>query len=278
MMKCNYIGENEYETFEKIVEEKYSASKTVLTSLKVRIESCYIQYLDRFEELETKPTSEFSISEDDAKRHLQGCYSSLTKTGIPLRASIFSNQPTVLKTLCPFCLLGEPKTLDHYIGQNEFPEYSFLVKNLIPCCYNCNQVKDIGWRYNYKRRFIHFYNDDFFENQFLFAELFIIMGIPSIKFSLTKPSGLDNDSFQIIEWHFHDLDLLQKYRERGNSLLSTEIKIMKDSRDINGLSDEQIKIQLQIKEKNFADDYGINYWQSTMYQCMSHNVNKLLTL
>lgn len=277
MIKCNYIGENEYDTFEKIVEEKYTASRTVLTGIKARVESCYIQYLDRFEELESKPSSEFLVAEIDAKRHLEGCYSSLTKTGIPIRGAIFSKQPDVLKTLCPFCLLGQPTTLDHYIGKDEFPEYSFLVKNLIPCCYACNQVKDIGWRTNYNRRFIHFYNDDFFENQFLFAELLIIKETPIMKLTLKQPDDLEDDSFQIIEWHFEDLNLLQQYKERCNSLLSTELNIMKDSIN-DGLSINQIINQLKIKEKNFADDFGLNYWISVMYQCMSQNVNKLLAI
>lgn len=276
MMNCIYIGENEYDTFTKIVKEKYNPSKDVLTAVTIRVENCYNQYLFRFDELESKQFSEFSDIEVEQKKHLQGCYSSLTKTGIPIKSSIFSSQPDVLKTLCPYCMLSTPTTLDHYIGKNEFPEYSFLVKNLVPCCSSCNIIKDEKWRSNYRRRFIHFYNDNFFGEQYLFAELKIVGNTPFMKFSLTKPSALDDKSFQILNWHFEDLKLLEQYEQKCNTLLSTEIKIIKDGNFNDGLTLQQIKIQLQRREKNFADDYGINYWKSIMFQCMSQNVNDLL--
>src|SRR5690554_3657876 len=113
MIQCNYIGKDEFSTFEKIILEKYNPGKSLLIRIKARVEASYNQYLDNFDELESKPSSDFV---DDERIHLKGCYSSLTKTGIPLRALIFSEQPDVLKTLCPFCLLDKPRTLDHYMG------------------------------------------------------------------------------------------------------------------------------------------------------------------
>lgn len=278
MMKCNYIGENEFSTFGIIIREKRTISRTALINIEARVENCYNQYLFRFEELESKPFSEFSELEIEEKKHLQGCYSSLTKTGLPIKSSIFAKQPNVLKTLCPFCLLGKPTTLDHYIGKDEFPEYSFLVKNLIPCCSGCNTIKDTKWRENYKRRFIHFYNDDFFDDQFLFAELKIIKNTPVMSLSLRKPDDLDDDSFQIIEWHFEDLKLLNQYVEKCNTLISTELKIIKEGRNINHLTTNQVMVNLQISEKKYADDYGLNYWKSVMFQCMSQNVPELLAI
>lgn len=277
MMKCNYIGENEFQTFETIIDEKNNPGKTILTNVKDRVHLCYEQYLERFNELESKQSSEFLDTEVEERKHLQGCYSSLTATGKPIRASIFSQQPNVLKMLCPFCLLDKPKTLDHYIGQEEFPEYSFLVKNLIPCCYDCNQIKTTKWRENNRRRFIHFYNDNFFDEQFLFADLAIIANTPIINLSINKPQSMTNEDFQIIEWHFEDLNLIQQYKERCNSYLSTELKIIKDS-SINGLSNQQITTQLLTSERNYAGDYGLNYWKSVMFQCMSQNVNEQLAI
>ncbi|WP_162623294.1 hypothetical protein [Confluentibacter sediminis] len=271
------MGVNEFETFETIVEEKYNPGKTILTNIKSRVETSYNQYLTRFDELEAKLSSEFTEKEVEEKNHLQGCYSSLTKTGIALKASIFENQPDTLKAFCPFCLLDKPRTLDHYVGQNEFPEYSFLAKNLIPCCYDCNQVKNDKWRRNNRRRFIHFYYDNFFDYQFLFAELTIAQETPMINLLLQKPIEINERDFQIIQWHFEDLKLLNQYNGRCNTLLSTEIKILKQSR-VNGMSEQQIENQLLTSEKNYADDFGINYWKSVMFNCMSQNVHSILSL
>lgn len=277
MINCNYIGENEFQTFEKIITEKNNPGRIVLNGIKHRVESCYEQYLNRFNELETKQSSEFTEQEIDERRHLQGCYSSLTVTGKSIRASIFSEQPTVLKMFCPFCLLDKPRTLDHYIGQDEFPEYSFLVKNLVPCCYDCNQIKTTRWRQNNRRRFIHFYNDNLFDKQFLFAELAITANTPVINLSIVKPQGMTNEDFQIIECHFEDLNLFQQYKERSNSTLSTELKKIKKLLNL-GFTNEQIIAQLQTSEKSYAEDYGLNYWKSVMFQCMSQKVDELKAL
>ncbi|MGC1474152.1 MAG: hypothetical protein WA775_16290, partial [Psychroserpens sp.] len=111
----------------------------------------------------------------------------------------------------------------------------------------------------------------------LFSDLTIIAETPIINLSLQKPENLSDDGFQIIKWHFEDLNLIQQYKERCNSTLSTELKIIKDSSN-NGLSNQQIITQLKTSESNYADDYGLNYWKSTMFQCMSQNVDELLAL
>ena len=275
MMNCNYIGGNEFETFETIVDEKNNPGKTILTNIKARIENSYNQYLDRFDELEAKASSEFTDTEVEEKSYLQGCYSSLTKSSKIVKAAIYESQPDVLKTFCPFCLLDKPKTLDHYVGKKEFPEYSFLIKNLIPCCYDCNQTKGDIWRVNSKRRFIHFYNDDFFEHQFLFAELVIVQDTPTIEFSLKKPDELNDSNFQIIQWHFEDLKLIKQYKERCNTLLSTKVETLKKSLKI-GITKQQLLSQLKASESDLANKFGVNYWKSAMFQCVANNINILL--
>ena len=277
MLRCYYIGGDEFLEFENIITEKNNPGKDILTNIKSRVNISYRQYLDRFDELESKVSSDFELVESEERRHLQGCYSSLTSISRKRKALIYSEQPDVLKTFCPFCLLDKPRTLDHYIGQDEFPEYSFLAKNLIPCCYDCNQKKNTTWRRNDKRRFIHFYNDDFFGEQFLFADLILANNTPAFQFSLKQSPTLNDANFQIIQWHFEDLELLEQYGLRCNSLLSTEIKIM-TQQIANGLSIQQLSEQLSISENNFANDFGVNYWHSVMYQCMSQNVNELLSI
>jgi hypothetical protein len=42
---------------------------------------------------------------------------------------------------CPYCGQRDVGTLDHYLPQGGFPEFSVLPSNLIPCCRDCNHEK-----------------------------------------------------------------------------------------------------------------------------------------
>lgn len=272
MLNCNYTGYNEIVALGTIADEKNNPAKTTLKAIINRIENCYEQYLNNFHTLEGKVKSAILNTENEEKIALQLCYSSETRTFKYIRGKIFDIQPNSLKALCPYCLLNRPKTLDHYIGQSEFPEYSILQRNLIPCCFDCNNKKGEEWRYNKKRRFIHFYNDHFLNHSFLKARLIYTKGsiIPKIDFYLSKPAAMNNSDFKIVKFHFKDLQLLNEYNMRANTLVSSEITVMKES-VINGITKQNIINSLISRANALANDFGINYWFAEMYITLATN-------
>lgn len=46
-----------------------------------------------------------------------------------------------LRGKCPFCMISEATTLDHYFPESIYPEYIIFVPNLVPCCNFCNIKK-----------------------------------------------------------------------------------------------------------------------------------------
>ena len=85
---------------------------------------------------------------------------SAEEKSVKIKAKITEIMPSAIKEKCPYCMLSEPGTFDHYIGKGEFPEFSILSKNLVPCCSKCNSKK--GEKFlseNGKRIFISFYFD-----------------------------------------------------------------------------------------------------------------------
>ena len=144
MINCVYTGgvnNDEFDRFVVIIKEKYNPGKDCLIGIQNRVLTTYNRYLYNFDDLQNSQGSEFDELETEEKKYLNLCYSSQTKTFEEKRGEIFSNQSKQLIAFCPYCLLNKPNTLDHYLGKTEYPEYSILIKNLVPCCYDCNQKK-----------------------------------------------------------------------------------------------------------------------------------------
>jgi len=144
MVNCNYIGgqnNDEYDRFVEVINEKNGNRRNSLLGVQNRISNCYQTYLNDFETLQFSNGSIFNNTELIEKEALNHCYSVRTNTFKLKRGEIFESQSIQIKAFCPYCLLNKPATLDHYIGKTEYPEYSILIKNLIPCCNVCNQKK-----------------------------------------------------------------------------------------------------------------------------------------
>ncbi|MGN1159175.1 MAG: hypothetical protein ACI4SE_03160 [Lachnospiraceae bacterium] len=109
-------------------------------------------------------------------------------------------------------MLSEPGTFDHYLGKGQFPEYSVLSKNLVPCCSKCNSKK--GEKFlsaNGNRIFISFYFDKLPKSSFLVVELGVDGDVPYIKNMYTR-SNMGNSIDEIIETHFDELELFERYK------------------------------------------------------------------
>lgn len=268
MINCRYLQVNEPIVFGTIISEKNEPGRTILRNGSKRVLGTYSTYLGSFPNIQAN-RSAFLRKELDIRNALKSCYSSATQTFQLIRGKIFSTQPNFLIARCPYCLLNSPDTLDHYVGQTEFPEYAILVKNLVPCCTSCNKAKGERWRKNGIRRFIHFYNDAFLSLKFLNAKLIYKRGgkVPSVVFTVVRPAAMTAGDFAIVRSHFKDLDLLRKYVLHSIPIISSELTVLK-----RGVHDGQTKDQLIGSLKARSDEaanYGVNYWVSVIYDALA---------
>jgi hypothetical protein len=265
MINAYYFSINEIFTFCTIVSEKNNPGRAILEGITNRVLASYNDYLTDFDSVVNLSGSNFTAVEVQERTLLQNCYISPNGTFPLLRALIFSRQPDVLKSSCPYCLLGWPGTIDHYVGQTEFPEFSILFKNLIPCCDNCNRIKGDYWRENGVRRILHFYNDTFIQHRFLYAKIVHHRGAsaPKFHFYLKRPVTITATEFKTIKGHFARFDLLTKYNERANALISSEIVTLKQSR-ADGRAKASLVEDLKRTYDNLAIDFGVNYWQGVI--------------
>lgn len=148
----------------------------------------------------------------------------------------------------------------------------------MPCCHKCNNKKGEAWRINGLRRFIHFYYDTFLNNKFLHANLNFNAGpdTPTIQYFLLQSASMNNRDFELVASHFEDLDLLNEYRARAKAFVSSEIDVMRDGIS-NGISIQMIQSNLMSRYNSRRVRFGINYWETAMYEALFNN-NTLNTL
>jgi hypothetical protein len=189
---------------------------------------------------------------------LLGCYSSKTKGLDALVEQIRGMLDVHSQAHCPYCGIDSIQTFDHYLPQSDFPEFSVLSYNLIPCCYDCNNIKSDNWVITGKRLFIHYYFDPIPDEIFLIAKVTMLHGAPNVSFSLKPPNG--NPIYDIIHSHYQELNLIEKILEKCNSHLvnayNNNQMALREGLNIDEIK-RNIKRNIKVKEAS----YGKNHWE-----------------
>lgn len=271
MKNLNYLDCNELEELDKIINSKQQRTRTRLTSIIKRIEVKYELYLNDFENIHKIPPNDFDTNESN---DLQGCYTIKTNAKDELIKNIISAQSKHFQNVCGYCLINTRNTIDHYIPETSLPVFSILAKNLLPCCNFCNQKKLEYWREGNSRAIIHLYNDFNLDIQFLYGSLsFNKHGVPLINFELRNDNKILNSDYNIIEKHFTRLDLLNRYMENIDLIISD----IKDDIEINRLefgdliTNEKIKSILIRKSQKLVDHFGVNYWKAIVINLLANS-------
>src|ERR1700752_4045329 len=115
---------------------------------------------------------------------LKRCYSKSASLS-NLKKRIKKRQNVLLRAECQYCNIGEPNTFDHYLPKADFPEFSALSINLIPCCSKCNTNKDQHWLLpNGNRKIINYYYDTLPTVNYLDCIIVYKNNIPKAEFTL----------------------------------------------------------------------------------------------
>lgn len=130
--------------------------------------------------------------------------------------SVNSNRETIL---CPLCESEAVYELDHYIPREIMPEYSVHIKNLIPLCHRCNNVKLDSWLDDRNKRIIfNAYYDKLPNEDLLEANIIMgaVGGLPTIKIAIKSGIDLSNESNRIYVSTIKSLGLLEVFQRHAN--------------------------------------------------------------
>lgn len=158
--------------------------------------------------------------ENSHKDNLKKLYSYRSKKIQELK-NLLTRHPlhteNILNT-CQNCTINEVDTMDHILGQTEFPEFAVHPKNLFPCCSFCNRKKSDQYvNEEGSQLFLNLFLDDLPRSQYLHVE-FADNWLP--RFRLEQPEGVANDFFNLIENHYEKLDLLARFSDNSNVIIS----------------------------------------------------------
>ena len=196
-----------------------------------------------------------------------------------VKKQLTDNVKKECRGMCPFFMISEPTTIDHYFSESKYPEFIIFAPNLVPCCSPCNSKKGnrlFAEKDTFqKRMFIHFYYDTLPQIQFLKATFYVIDKIPQISFSLDFEN--ETETTEIIKRHFETLNLFERYRLLSNGILSTECDKIKLSL-MNNFSLEECVRLLKIQVQAHENTYGRNYWKTCIYRAMSESEKELMKL
>ena len=107
------------------------------------------------------------IMREDEKDLLEKSYQS-SNIFQEVKRQLLKNIPEGRTGMCPFCMISEPTTFDHYFSESEYPEYIIFAPNLVPCCSQCNSIKGnrLFSENQRERKIIHFYYDNLPQMQY----------------------------------------------------------------------------------------------------------------
>jgi len=124
--------------FTRIRQSKSEPRKNILRRIAPAIERRYFTYCLLRNSLET--VAKKRIWPGMVKEALQHCYSGKSAAWTKIRDD-HKDAVAPRPFLCPYCLMRDPTTLDHFLPQGDFPEYAVLPANLVWVCYSCNLKK-----------------------------------------------------------------------------------------------------------------------------------------
>lgn len=230
--------------------------------------------LSELEETYTKLASEYELHTFNDPHNINVV---AKKQLLDLYTNQLANKKHALRTLyydkimslaeddrCPFCEVGKPTTLDHYLPKKEYPSLAVTPVNLIPSCKDCNSVKHFFVAVNQQEQLLHPYFDDTNKGRWLFATFeeklplsITFKAVPSRVFDSTLSSRICNQ--------FTRLDLNKVYSVEITECLLTIKTTIKNV----GLADKKT---IQTWLQGCAEDFlrtNQNHWRSAIYDALS---------
>lgn len=168
---------------------------------------------------------------------------------------------------CPLCGgVGHVRTLDHYLPKANYPLYSVLPANLVPCCRDCNSEKLNAFSNVRGRQTLHPYFDDekFFVNKWIHAK--IIPTIPPVvEYFVSPPAHWHADDQSRVLSHFDEYGLSGKFSVEAAADIPETIHTRRTSLAAN--SPEEFSSYLA--EKGMIATLPVNNWRRVMFAALS---------
>jgi hypothetical protein len=168
---------------------------------------------------------------------------------------------------CPLCGgIGHVRTLDHYLPKANFPIYSVLPTNLVPCCRDCNSEKLNAFADIKENQTLHPYfdNDRFFNEKWIYAR--VIQQIPPVlDYYVAPPENWAPEDKSRAQSHFDEYSLADKFSVEAAADIPETIQTRRTIMAHNTPEE----FSLYLAEKGQTDTIPINNWRRVMFLALA---------
>jgi len=168
---------------------------------------------------------------------------------------------------CPFCALGIPYTVDHYLPKSVYPEFSIFPLNLVPCCRDCNTLKLEHDPASINEVFLHPYYDEIMALQWLKADVvYAADDKPTLIFFVDESIKKEEKKlYARLNFQMERLDLHYRYSTQASGELIDKEYLLKKVFDENG--DQEVRDLMEEIAESCAK-VNKNSWQAAMYRAL----------
>ena len=214
--------------------------------------------------LHTLDQSSFRPTSPDLAAALPRVYTDrMAKVGRPGR--MIYDKLKMAAVVCPLCGHREVTTLDHHLPKSSFPLLSVTPSNLIPCCSDCNRVKQSTVPELVEEQTLHPYFDYVDDEQWLAAE--VLQGEPAaLRFFVSPPQDWPDTLRARVIHHFETLDLADLYGAQGATELAGNAYVLQRFFDAGGA--EAVRDYLQLKAESWSRRWR-NHWKGAAYAALA---------
>ena len=249
-----------------IFNSKNLPDRNILDALAEHLEYCMMCYVIRRKKLHLLEKKTYETVEKEA---LERCYDSNTQALSSLKKSIINNikvRNSYLLQKCPYCLVRQPGTWDHYMPKSKYPEFSVFSANLIWVCDKCNNKKSNGLVEGVKET-IQTYFDILPNEDLLKCEIRVVHdNIPVTEFYILNPNN--SDIINSLINHFNAFELAGLYKSESSSYISVLLQEMANNY-LNGISEEIFIDEMRKKYKLIPLLWGNYNWEAAVLKGMS---------
>lgn len=171
---------------------------------------------------------------------------------------------------CPLCSgIGHVRTLDHYLPKANFPIYSVMPTNLVPCCRDCNSEKLNAFANLKYKQTLHPYFDHsrFFDDKWVYARV-IQQTPPVLEYFVSPPEHwCDEDKYRA-QSHFIEYNLAEKFSVEAAADIPETVQIRRTI--MSNIS--PIEFSDYLYEKANTPNIPINNWRRVMFSALAENL------
>jgi hypothetical protein len=246
----------------EIIAAKHLKTRAILKAAQVNILTLCNDYAKALKGLNTPKQQAWTAETIEA---LKACYTVSTK-------ALSSHKDAILKDLrsqseinvqrCAYCMLNDPKTWDHYMPKDYFPEYSVFHENLVYICYGCNQRKSDHFDKN-QLIYCHPYFTVDSKEALLHCEVTVANGKLSIQY-YGAGEGKLNQAGVIANQHLVRLGLIERFKGEAASTVSGLIGELRQYYP-GGVSKQALEQVLERRYAEAREKLGCNAWDSRLW-------------